>query len=345
MATPDITVMGLGVFGLSIAYVCAKRGARVRAIDKRGIGAGSSGGTVGALAPHTPENWNAKKQFQFESLMISSGFWGEIDSVSGLSSGYARIGRLQSIETERGLELARKRQEGAAEFWGDQAIWEVVQGGSAWAPVSATGLLVRDTLSARIHPMMACQSLAGALTQLGVQIEIGDVTPDGPVVWATGYEGLEELSRQSGCPAGNGEKGQSLSLAYDVDDAPQLFSGGVHIVPHADGTVGIGSTTERDWDDATSTDEAIETLHAKALAICPALEGAAVVRRWAGVRPRAKSRVPMLGHWPDRQGQFIANGGFKIGFGMAPKIAHVMADLVLEGIDTIPEGFRVEDSL
>ncbi|MEO5615955.1 MAG: FAD-dependent oxidoreductase, partial [Cypionkella sp.] len=38
---------------------------------------------------------------------------------------------------------------------------------------------------------------------------------------------------------------------------------------------------------------------------------------------------------------FVANGGFKIGFGMAPKVAEVMVDLVLEGRDAIPEGFRV----
>jgi glycine oxidase len=49
----------------------------------------------------------------------------------------------------------------------------------------------------------------------------------------------------------------------------------------------------------------------------------------------------VLGAWPARPGHFIANGGFKIGFGMAPKIAEVMADLVLGGTDTIPDAFRV----
>jgi len=77
----------------------------------------------------------------------------------------------------------------------------------------------------------------------------------------------------------------------------------------------------------------------------PMLAGAAVVERWAGVRPRAASRAPMLGAWPGRAGEFVANGGFKIGFGMAPKVAEVMADLVLEGRDAIPDGFRVEASL
>src|SRR5690606_41267108 len=57
------------------------------------------------------------------------------------------------------------------------------------------------------------------------------------------------------------------------------------------------------------------------------------------------SRAPVLGPWPGRAGQFVANGGFKIGFGMAPKVAEVMADLVLEGRDGVPDGFRVEDCL
>ncbi len=83
----------------------------------------------------------------------------------------------------------------------------------------------------------------------------------------------------------------------------------------------------------------------RARALCPALAEAPVIERWAGVRPRAKSLAPMLGPWPGREGHFIANGGFKIGFGMAPKVAEVMADLVLDGRDGVPEGFRVEDSL
>jgi glycine oxidase len=53
----------------------------------------------------------------------------------------------------------------------------------------------------------------------------------------------------------------------------------------------------------------------------------------------------MLGPWPGRPGHFIANGGFKIGFGVAPKVAEVMADFILDGRDTIPDDFRVGASL
>ncbi|MEO1704359.1 MAG: FAD-dependent oxidoreductase, partial [Pseudomonadota bacterium] len=79
--------------------------------------------------------------------------------------------------------------------------------------------------------------------------------------------------------------------------------------------------------------------------LVPAIVDAPVLQRWAGIRPRARSRAPLLGKWPRRPGHYIANGGFKIGFGMAPKVGVVMADLVLEGRDAIPPGFRTDELL
>ena len=72
------------------------------------------------------------------------------------------------------------------------------------------------------------------------------------------------------------------------------------------------------------------------------IRGARVVERWAGVRPRAQSRAPLLGPWPGRPGHYVANGGFKIGFGVAPRVAQVMCDLVLDGRDTVPAEFGFE---
>ncbi|MEL7115557.1 MAG: FAD-dependent oxidoreductase [Pseudomonadota bacterium] len=345
MTTPDVTVMGAGIFGLSIAFACARRGARVRVIETRGVGAGSSGGPVGALAPHTPENWNPKKQFQLESLLLAPSFWAEVETISSLSTGYGRHGRLQPIADERALDLAHARATGAAELWRGEATWTVVRDVGSWAPGSPTGSWIKDTLTARLAPARACEALAKALTTLGSTVEIGDEHPNGPVVWATGYEGLGTLSEVFGKPIGNGVKGQALRVRFDAGNAPQLFAEGLHIVPHADGTVAVGSTSEREFDAPDQTDEQIDTLHAKAVAQCPALDGAPILERWAGVRPRAKSRAPMLGPWPGREGHFIANGGFKIGFGMAPKVAEVMADLVLDQRDAIPDGFRVADNL
>lgn len=340
MTMADICVMGAGVFGLTVALACADRGARVRVIEKRSPCAGSSGGIVGALAPHVPENWNPKKAMQFDALRMAENYWADVAARGGGDPGYARTGRVQPL-TEGAVDLARLREVSARALWQGFAEWRVLP--VAQAPglmVNApSGFVVHDTLTARLHPRRAGAALVAALAAQGVTVEQGDQPAGGTVIWATGYEGLAAVSHDLGRTIGSGVKGQSLLLAHAVPDVPQVFADGLHIVPHADGTVAIGSTSEREFDAPDATDAQCDVLHARALAACPQLAGAPVTARWAGVRPRAKSRAPLMGAWPDRAGHFVFNGGFKIGFAMAPALAQIMADLVLEGRDRVPEGF------
>ena len=101
---------------------------------------------------------------------------------------------------------------------------------------------------------------------------------------------------------GNGVKGQAALLRYPAPDAPQLFADALHIVPHTDGTVAIGSTSERAFHNPDDTDTQLDAVIARATAAFPMLRDAPVIARWAGVRPRAKSRAPMLGAYPGRAG-------------------------------------------
>ncbi|MFD0982358.1 NAD(P)/FAD-dependent oxidoreductase [Tropicimonas aquimaris] len=348
MARIDCTVRGGGIFGLACAWEMARRGAKVCLIERERIGAGSSGGLVGALAPHVPENWNPKKQFQFESLVMAAAFWAGVAEASGRDPGYLRSGRLQPVEDAAGLERARERGVEAEKLWQGKAEWRVVPSESFgdWAPLSPTGWLIHDTLTARLHPRQAAAALVAAIEAAGGEVVIGEAEDAGSVLWATGHWGLATLSADLGKTVGAPIKGQAALLKLNRPDAPQYLAGGVHAIPHADGTLAIGSTTEREFDAPDTVDSQIDEVVARARAACPALADAPVIARWAGLRPRARSRAPMLGPWPGRPGHFVANGGFKIGFGMAPKVAQVMADLVLDGhAEGIPDGFRVEDNL
>ncbi|MBL9059391.1 MAG: FAD-binding oxidoreductase, partial [Mangrovicoccus sp.] len=259
-AAAEVTVMGAGVFGLGIAFACARRGARVVVVDPDGVAAGASGGLVGALAPHVPEGWNPKKAFQFEALAMAPAWWAGVEAISGRSSGYARLGRLQPIADLAALDLARARSATARDLWQGLGAWDVgpAHAWGDWVPASPTGQVILDTLSARLNPRAGMRALAAAVTALEGRIVRGSDRPGEAggetVVWATGYRGLATLGAAVGRDVGCGVKGQAALLAVDRRDAPQIYADGLHIVPHADGTVAIGSTSERVFDDPAATD-------------------------------------------------------------------------------------------
>ncbi len=332
MAITDIIVRGAGIFGLSCAWSLARRGARVQVVDPHGIGSGSSGGIVGALSPHVPENWNQKKAFQLESLLMAADYWAEVEGLTGKSAGYARCGRLQPLADDRAVDLAQARAVSATEIWGDAAHWEVTRAPDGWAPNSATGLVIHDTLSGRIHPRMALAALTAALAREGCTV-VPETDAAGPTLWATGLAGLADLPNP-----GVGVKGQAALFDLDMRDHPQIFTDTLHIIPHADGTTAVGSTSERTWTQ-DEPDDALDDVIERARTAMPVLRQAQVIERWAGIRPRSSTRAPVLGHHPQHTGDFIANGGFKIGFGMAPLVGEVMADLILDGTNRIPQDF------
>lgn len=352
----DVTVVGAGIFGLSIGWACAARGAKVQVLDTTGIAAGCSGGVVGMLAPHAPEKWNPVKQFQFDSLAGADRFWQDVARTGGRDPGYARVGRLQPLQDDAACTLAGDRALAARAHWQGRFDWQVIDHGQAqglspdWVPASPSGYLIYDTLSARLHPRQACAALAAAIQARGGRVVSQTVTPGmplpGQVVWATGLTGLRDLNQALGKQIGNGVKGQAAVFGLDARGAPIVSAGDILVVPHADGTVAVGSTSERDYAAPDHTDALLDALLARAAQVFPILSAAPVIERWAGLRPRSRSRAPMLGAHPLYSGQFIANGGFKIGFGMAPHVAKVMADLVLDGCpDGIPQEFRPEASL
>jgi glycine oxidase len=306
MARPDITVMGAGIFGLSIAWILSQRGARVRVIEKRALGAGASGGPLGALAPHVPELWNAKKTFQLQSLLMSAKFWAEVEESSGHKTGYARTGRLLPLAHAHAVAQARARMEMAQDIWQEHALWQVIDRPMVqWSPPSPSGLVVYENLTARIQPLAALQSLVKAVVAIGGEVIFGASlahgSDAGPVIWATGYEGLLEMGDALGQSVGVGEKGQAMLLDFVApQNAPQLFVDGVHFVPHENGTLAIGSTRERYWDNPDQTDAQLEYLYQKTLGIFPFLRDTKVLTRWACLRPRSNTRAPILGEWPGR---------------------------------------------
>ncbi|MFQ5624401.1 MAG: NAD(P)/FAD-dependent oxidoreductase [Paracoccaceae bacterium] len=342
----DVVIVGAGIFGLACAWSCLREGLRVIVADRNGPGAGASGGLVGALSPHVPDRWNPKKQFQFEALAAAEAYWASVERTAGRRTGFGRVGRLMPIADAAARGRAEERAADAAANWRGAGEWRVREGAefAGWlAPDTAPFGVIHETLSARIRPGGAVAALADAVVALGGELRAGwEVTglspgcAEGPrgrlggeaVIVAAGAGGFAMLAPFLGPGAGSGEKGQAMALRGAPGNVPLISAHGVFVVAHDDGTVAVGSTAEAEWTDATATDGQLDTLRGRAERLCPALRGAAEIGRWAGLRPKARRRDPMLGPVPGCDGVFVANGGFKIGFGLAPKVGEALAALV-----------------
>src|SRR5690606_29433676 len=129
-------------------------------------------------------------------------------------------------------------------------------------------------LTACINPRAALAALAEAIRAGGGEIIEGTPAhPDdlpGVVLWATGTPGLEQLTQELDRPVGKGIKGQSALLQYDAQGLPQIFADSIHIVPHLDGTVAVGSTSEGEFSHL-ETDQQLDEIIARARRICPDL--------------------------------------------------------------------------
>ena len=351
-----VIVVGTGIWGLACAYACVRRGDSVSVYDAGRIGDGASGGIVGALGPYVPDEWTQKKQYQFEALDTAAGFWKTVDARSGMASGYGRIGRLQPLITQKAVALAEARAISAQELWQGRFEWRVENRPDTMSEHAAPFGVAHDTISARIHPAKATTSLGAACQALGVSLfenhpvtTLSDNAISGPwgtasadaVIVAAGVAGFEMIAPYTPLHPGSGVKGQAAVLGADMAGHPQIYADSVYIIPHANGAVAVGSTSEKTWT-ADGIDDQLDTVIAKAHAICPVLENATVLQRWSGIRPKARRRDPMLGAVPTLKGVYTALGAFKIGFGLSHKIGETVASQIRDEPVDIPECFTLD---
>ncbi len=66
-----------------------------------------------------------------------------------------------------------------------------------------------------------------------------------------------------------------------------------------------------------------------------------MIDRWAGLRPKAMARDPLVGPLPDAERIIALTGGFKVSFGIAHRLADAALQSVLGFADVdIPPSFE-----
>ncbi|WP_439616068.1 NAD(P)/FAD-dependent oxidoreductase [Shinella sp.] len=366
----DLLVVGGGIMGLWTALFAAHDGFSVRLVERRMIGAGASGGVLGALMPHLPDRWNAKKAFQLAALISLETEIAALEAETGFSAGYRRSGRLIPLPKPHNRDIALGHARDALSVWNtpDRTFSFEVLDAAPIADWPAEGAmahgLVHDHLAARLAPRSLLAALRAALERLpnvtivegvGVQaiepaagfarFDDGTGLNFGNCVLAAGVETfglLAPLNPPLAKPVGAAVKGQAALLKAPVHPAlPVIFADGLYIVPHENGLVAIGSTSENSFADPLATDALLDTLIDKARRMAPVLAEAPVVERWAGLRPKAIGREPMVGRHPDHANVSLMTGGFKVSFGMAHALARQVLNEIKGGTLDVPPSFTV----
>jgi glycine oxidase len=130
--------------------------------------------------------------------------------------------------------------------------------------------------------------------------------------------------------------GQALHLRVErplghPDFQPVITGHDVHIVPLGERDYWVGATVEfpNQAGDAIAEPVLLETLRQDAIAFCPALTDATILRTWSGKRPRPEGRpAPIIGQLPGYNNVLLATGHYRNGVLLAPATAQVIRDAI-----------------
>lgn len=128
-------------------------------------------------------------------------------------------------------------------------------------------------------------------------------------------------------------RGQMLSVkpAADLPGLRHIIVGDEgYAFPRNDGSVAFGATSEPEAGfEVNTTPAGLKELGELVHSLIPALDRAAVVETWAGLRPGSKLGQPLLGPLPQLPDLWLCTGHYRGGIMMAPATAEVLGQALL----------------
>ncbi len=303
----DAAIVGGGLVGLSSALALARRGVKVRVVDRGDAGAQASWAAAGILGPqsevHAPSPMLELCRKSFEMYP---------DFTRGMEVGFRRNGTLHLAFTEEEAHALDEMRR-----WQSQAGLRIEE---RKHPAARLALFFPD--EGQVDNRRLLQALRDTCAREGVAVEQGavarldDVDADQVVLCAGSWSAqlAPELPVQP-------VRGQLL--AVDAHPPPcVIFGAGGYAVPRATFTL-VGATAEKVGFDATPTPEGrahLEKVAAKLLD-----RSGPVVDHWAGLRPGTPDGLPIFGRLSNRV--IVATGHYRNGVLLAPISGQIVASL------------------
>ena len=358
--TTDVTIIGGGVIGCTIAWRLAQQGLKVTLLERGRIGCEASRAAAGMLSPQG-ESQTPGPFFDLclNSRSIYRRFADELGEASGIDVEYNDDGTLfivsqredqqektawTSWQIDAGLRLERLTPEDANRL--EPAITRE----------AASAVFLPDEHQVENRRLM--DALKAAMKRAGVHVfegaEVSSLITghgkvagvglrrerllSGAVVVAAGAWSaslLEQLNLNVELiPA----RGQMIALKGKTSPIKRvLHSSEIYIVPRRDGRLLAGATVEYAGFQKAVTVAGVNHLLSAAIKLVPSLGGFEVVETWSGLRPDTVDHLPIIGP-SSIDNLTLATGHFRNGILLAPITADLMSELIVLG--RVPEQLK-----
>jgi glycine/D-amino acid oxidase-like deaminating enzyme len=220
----DVAVIGAGITGALAAYRLTMAGANVVVLDKRDVASGSTAATTGLLQYETDTSLTELSAAVGEARAVRAWALGvqAIDAIEGLcqavgdASGFARRSSLYLASSRRdsrqlAIEWRLRRRHGFDVDWTSASDLKAQYGIDAPGAISARGNAQIDchrfthalfyaamSAGARVYDRTEARAVRAHDDGVSIDTDRGPVVRARRVVWAAGYEAVEETQRGVG---------------------------------------------------------------------------------------------------------------------------------------------------
>jgi glycine oxidase len=338
----DVVVLGGGIVGLAIATTLADAALSVAliAVDRPGAAARAA---AGLLVPHYSGEaaGGAVERFMAAARDAYPAYVRGVEERSGMAVPFDASGALEVAATSEEYSALVRHAPSDARLLTpeDVGLFE-----PALAPTSGGVLYPKDGAVDNVRLTDALASIASRDPRIRTVRDAAiDVELHRDSVTVVGESGTRIAASRvviaAGAWSGNLEglprripvrpvRGQICTLR-GTPLRRVVLGPEVYLVSRGGDRTLVGSTMEDVGFDARTTPEAIDSLHRAAARACPALERAALLEAWSGLRPVTPDLLPILGSDPEYPAIVYACGHSRNGILLAPLTAAVTTRLIL----------------
>jgi glycine oxidase len=348
----DALVVGGGIIGCTIACELRKAGLKAAVIERSQPGTEASVAAAGMLAPHA----GPKKRTPFfavlrEALKRYPPFVAEVEEATGLKTEFKKTGLFylafsEEDETVLGEKLEFQIASGVRAEWISGE--EIRRRDPAIGPQVRKGIYFPE--DCQVDNILLMKAVLEWTRRLGVEwIPASPAT----AIWLEGgrvrgvVSGRDRFESPVVINAAGSWANFDRSLPFEIPVTPSrgqilvlqgpggnpvfkhmIYTRRVYTVSRDDGRLIVGSTVESVGYTKEVTVKGLHKFLRGLLEINPNFLSLPFRECWAGLRPRSKDNLPILGRTPV-EGLYLAAGHFRNGILLAPLTAGILKDLIL----------------